>query len=287
MTPTGHDAWPVPGPVHANFVDGRYPNMRAFRIPTVAFVACLTVILAASGASPSRAQTVTPTAASLALPPDATVGGLGLADWTARAWQRVLSFPTAVSPAFDLTGERCAYGQSGPVFFLLQSPAEFGASETPENVTRTCTVPLGVALYAPVLQDECSTVEAPPFHGDDEAGLRACTRAEIDRKPAADLPKMVVTVDGQSVGDITRFRVATPMYTLLLPPGNIIGTSTPVADSMSDGYQVLLAPPAAGPHVVTITTPYAGGVHTVTYQLTVAAPPSASAAASPAASPGA
>ena len=261
--------------------------MRAFRISAVAFIACMAVTLAASGVSPSRAQTATPAAASLALPPDATVGGLGLADWVVRSQQWLLSFPSAINPAFDLTGERCAYGQSGPVFFLLQSPAEFGASGTPQNVTRTCTVPFGAALLAPVLQDECSTVEAPPFHGQDEAGLRACTRAEIDRKPIADLPKMVVTVDGQSVGDITRFRAVTPMYTLLLPPGNFIGTSTPVADSMVDGYQVLLAPLTAGAHVVTITTPYAGGVHAVTYQLTVAAPPSANGAATPAASPAA
>ena len=98
--------------------------MRAFRISAVAFIACMAVTLAASGVSPSRAQTATPAAASLALPPDATVGGLGLADWVVRSQQWLLSFPSAINPAFDLTGERCAYGQSGPVFFLLQSPAD-------------------------------------------------------------------------------------------------------------------------------------------------------------------
>ena len=75
----------------------------------------------------------------------------------------------AIDPGADPTGERCGYGQAGPVFFLVQSGEE--AAE------RTCTIPAGTALLLPLLDASCSTVEPPPFFGRDEAELRACTEA--------------------------------------------------------------------------------------------------------------
>jgi hypothetical protein len=222
-------------------------------------------------ASPAAATpTATPTTAP-ALPPDATVGGLGLADWSARAWQWLLSFPSALNPALDTTSERCSYGQSGPVFYLAISPGNYDPS-APRDVTRSCTVPAGVAIFAAPYWTECSDVEKPPFFGETAAAQRACATAGTDSPPPADLPKIRVTVDGQSVGSLLPYRTVSPQFTILLPPGNLLGVTTLVGSSVSDGYAILLAPLPVGPLIVTVETPYAGGVGVATYRLAVVAP---------------
>ena len=235
----------------------------------------LTLIVLALATPAAAAQDATPVPAGIALPPDAEVDGLSLAEWTARYWQWFFSFPEAIGPFFDETGERCGYGQSGPVFFLEGAPA---------SVERTCTVPLGVTLFVPVTGVECSTVEPPPYFGRDEAALRACA-ADGMNQHLANLTALEVSVDGQTIGDLAPYRVSTPLFPLLLPPGNLLGTTTPVANAVGDGFQVLLAPLTEGDHVITISVPGSEGPFTVTYRLTVAAPQVVEPAASPVASP--
>ena len=55
----------------------------------------------------------------------------------------VHSMPEDVNPSFDLTGERCGYGQSGPVFFLPGNTGE-------EALDFRCVVAEGTALYVSV-----------------------------------------------------------------------------------------------------------------------------------------
>ena len=56
------------------------------------------------------------------LPPDELWAGATRGEWDARWWQWAVSMPEEVNPGFDVTGERCGYGQFGPVFFV---PAAF------------------------------------------------------------------------------------------------------------------------------------------------------------------
>ena len=160
------------------------------------------------------AQVATPVASPAAgprvLPPDEPAYGATYAEWLARQTQWMLSFPASVNPATDPTGERCGYGQSGPVFFL--APV-FGASP---QATRACTVPAGVALLLPLFGTECSTDEPPPFFGRDEAELRACAAAEIEAfAPEA---TMGVSLNGATVPARGRYRVQTPPTVVALPP---------------------------------------------------------------------
>src|SRR5688500_6907982 len=87
-------------------------------------------------------------------------------EWTARHWQWPLSFPTEINPGGDPAGSMCGYGQSGPVFFL--------PSFAPIGEPLTCVVPAGTAIFVPIINGECSTVEPPPFFGRTEEELRAC-----------------------------------------------------------------------------------------------------------------
>jgi hypothetical protein len=95
------------------------------------------------------------------LPPDEPWGGLTRGEWDARSWQWVLSLPEDINPWGDTTGERCGYGQSGPVFLL-----------TPVEDEITCVVAEGTAIWVNVANTECATVEPPPFFGRTEEELR-------------------------------------------------------------------------------------------------------------------
>jgi len=212
------------------------------------------------GAPSGFAQEATPEASSSMLPPETEVGGVDLAEWSARSWQWSFSLPPAINPFVDETGDWCGYGQSGPVFFLAGAQG---------SVERSCVIPQGVYVFVPLMGSECSTVEPPPFFGRDEAELRRCAIEAVDKAEGAfDMDRMRLTVDGQDVPDLSAYRVTTPRFTLWLPEDNVLGATSRVADSVADGYQVMLRPLSEGEHEVEISIPGPETV-TITYQLTV------------------
>src|SRR5262245_20854043 len=75
--------------------------------------------------------------------PTTTPFGKKLREWSAEWWQFVLSIPASENPLLDDTGQKCAVGQRGPVWFLV------GTTGGP--VTRACSLPEGKALFFPVL----------------------------------------------------------------------------------------------------------------------------------------
>ena len=235
--------------------------MRCFSGVAAVLVAVLIGLAAAAQEVPSGfAQEATPGASSTVLPPDAEVDGVDLAEWSARSWQWSFSLPAASNPFVDETGGLCGYGQSGPVFFLA------GAAG---SVERSCVIPAGVHVFVPLLGSECSTIEPPPFFGRDEAELRRCAIEAVDAAEGAfDMDAMRLTVDGHDVPDLAAYRVTTPRFTLWLPEDNVLGATGRVADSVADGYQVMLSPLGEGEHEVVISVP-GPETTTVTYQLTV------------------
>lgn len=227
-------------------------------------VAVLMGLVAAGHDGPAGlAQEATPTAAGVALPPDAEVEGLELGAWSARSWQWFFSLPQEVNPFFDVTGELCGYGQAGPVFFLAGAEG---------SVERSCVIPEGVHIFVPLIGSECSTVEPPPFFGRDEAELRRCASEAVDNAESAiDMSAMAVAVDGETIADLASYRAATPLFRLWLPEENLLGADQSVAESVADGYQVMLSPLSLGEHEVEITIPGPQGEEPVTiaYTLTV------------------
>src|SRR5215217_7645484 len=226
----------------------------------------LVLLVAAGGPTAIRAQEATPIAGAgpgeLVLPPDAPAYGLTYAAWTARFARWAHSLPAAINPASDATGERCGFGQAGPVFFLVQAGDQ-------EAVERTCTVPAGTALLLPLLSASCTTVEPPPFHGRDEAALRACTEAWF-----ATAVELTAVVDGETIPDLERYRVESDLFTVALPVGNILGVEPTVTQGVVEGYWLLLAPLPVGEHELRFggEVPNSDIATEVTYHLTVAEP---------------
>ena len=229
-------------------------------------IACLVLL----GAAPIAAQDATPTPDDVVVPPGTDVAGLSQAEWSARWWQYLLNFPNDISPYLDETGALCNVGQSGPVFFLVGSPT---------TVERTCTIPLGTAVFIPASGGECSTVEPPPFFGSNEEELTACAEALAEQ---IDISQVEVTVNGEAVENLADYQVTTPVYSVVLPEQNLFEAPAGVADSVAVEFPVILDGLPEGEHVITFADPAVG----TTYRLTVAAPQIIEADAPPAATPG-
>lgn len=215
--------------------------MSTFPARVIVFV--LLSLLLVGTAAPATGQQTTPEGVEIAgvtvLAPDESYGGATRGEWDARSWQWAVSMPEEINPAFDPTeGERCGYGQFGPVFIV---PGAY----TPDPITRTCVVAEGTALFVTVGGSECSTVEPPPFFGRNEEELRACAAEFTDT-----ITNLEVTINGEEVPDIESYRASSPLFTMTFPEDNFFGVPPGVALSVSDSYNFIIAPPPPGEYEI-------------------------------------
>jgi len=200
------------------------------------------------------------TRGGIALPPGATAFGLTLGEWSAEWWKWALTAPAAANPVLDTTGEHCAVGQQGQVWFLAGS---FDAAP----VVRRCSVPAGRSLFFPVVN-----VAWIGFPGDDPI-----TRDGILGMLAPFLvgaTGLAVLVDGVPVPNVSRYLVVSPLFSFVAPADTILGVpeGTVLFPCLSDGFHVMLAPLAPGPHTVAFRATLANGfTQDVTYHLDVVA----------------
>ena len=204
------------------------------------------VVEASVAATPdTAAETSVPatpgSAAVEILPPDESWGGLTRGEWDARSWQWVFSMPEDVSPWDDTTGERCGYGQVGPIFFVTGGPPQ------------TCVVTAGTAIYVAVANAECSTVEPPPWFGRNEDELRACATGWADG-----VTDLQARVNGQDVANLDAYRMSSPLFTITLPEDNVLGVESGVAEAVSEGYSFIIAPPPPGRYEIEWSAQYPG-----------------------------
>jgi hypothetical protein len=169
--------------------------------------------------------------------------GFTYGEWSAKWWQYVFSIPVPKNPLLDQTGKNCAEGQSGPVFFLV------GVINTSGTAVRNCTVPAGKALFFPVLNVECSTLEGD---GTTEQQLRDCAKHIMDGATG-----MACDVDGVSIKNLQRFRVESGLFQEGPLPNNnleqLFGFNAPagtVTNAFADGVYLMLEPPTVGNHTV-------------------------------------
>lgn len=210
--------------------------------------------------------------------PDEVVGGATLAEWNARNWQWAISLPEEANPNFDPTGEKCGYGQFGPVFFLPAQYVESTFEIAPEGYN--CIAPEGVALYVTVAGAGCTTIEPPPYFGRDEAELAACAATIADG-----ISLIEASINGQPVLDLDQYRTVTPLFPMLFGTDNFYGVEPSVALSVADGYAFIVAPPPPGEYEITVSVQFESdeAVYTSTQRVTVVAPVVIEPEASPAA----
>lgn len=173
------------------------------------------------------------------VPPNAMFRGGTYGDWEAGFWQATLATPVVDGdhPFFSggvVPGDK-------KVAYL---PAPFG-----EDVHVAVTVPPGTALFIPIFNAECSEIEEFPFHGEDEAEMRACANEWVDYSWGH-----YAVVDGMPVENIDACRSESPLFEFgPLPADNVYGFPAGTTSlAVSAGYYVLLAPLSVGEHEVQI-----------------------------------
>ena len=215
----------------------RPPTLGAILVPLLVALAAPAMLApwATPGPPASPVAEATPVAPDgVAFAPEAEIQGASLGTWSARYWQWVTSLPVGANPAQDPSGARCGYGQHGPVFFVPRSMPP-------------CTVPAGAAVFIPIAGSECSTLEPPPFHGENEEELAACAAGEADRYTG-----VAVRVNGEVVPEIERYRAQSPVFTLQLPEDNILAVPAGTGRAVADGYQIVLPPLGPGTHEIVV-----------------------------------
>jgi hypothetical protein len=210
---------------------------------------------------------VLPINMAFAAAPRAVQLGQPAKELSAEWWQWVWSIPGSVNPLLDATGDFCAVGQRGDVWFLA---GNFGGT-----TVRTCIVPEGKTLFFPV-------VNLGPFDSPNQCGqgpeslgsvkdMRALAAASIDGAT-----NLSVTLDGERVKQTQR--VKSEVFEVSMPPDNVFvflgitpcdpGVYSPAVD---DGYYVHIKPLETGSHTLHIHAelPDSAFVLDVTYNLTV------------------
>jgi len=177
------------------------------------------------------------------IPPGAKYTGLTYGDWTAEWWQAVFAVPVEGGSHPLATGG--AFEGENAIVFLAAPVVPAGSPTTTVHVAITS----GMRLFFPVLAVECSVFEPPPFHGDDEASLRACASDLLDH--ASDV---YAEIDGRPVNDLDAYRVESPLFRWgPLPADNILGAPGGTeSEAVSAGYFLMLPPLSVGVHEVIV-----------------------------------
>jgi hypothetical protein len=172
------------------------------------------------------------------LPVTAKAHGHSYGEWSAAWWQWAYSIPTTANPLLDETGADCAQGQSGHVCFLAGVFNESG------DAARSCTIPSGTALFFPVINVECSTLEVgTQFFGSNETELRACAHA-------FSFTNLEASIDGVLLTDLASYEVDSPLFTFALPADNLLGIPAATGSAVGNGVYLMLAPLSVGEHTL-------------------------------------
>jgi len=155
-------------------------------------------------------------------------------------WQTMYSIPVVNGDHPLLTGG-AVMGENN-VLFLAAAPG---------GVTINATVPSGTAIFVPIVNAECSTIEPAPFHGETETELRSCANGHIDNTSA-----LSASIDSVPVVDVESYREQSPLFEFTLPENNLLqfqGVDAPAgttAMSVDAGVYLLLNPLSPGDHTI-------------------------------------
>jgi hypothetical protein len=173
-------------------------------------------------------------------PPGSKPYGLSYSQHIQNYWKWILAIPAKDNPSDDATGEKCSLGQTNTnssVFYLAMNTG--GVSE------RTCKVPVGKALFMPVMQVEISNLEMP--------GASVKELSEAAKKDQDSVNSLYLKIDDKEYkyDNLTKYRTHTEAFDTTWPNDAIFGVvkggnSTVVAD----GYYIITEPVAKGNHTI-------------------------------------
>jgi hypothetical protein len=137
--------------------------------------------------------------------------------------------------------------------------------DTANNVPLKCQVPPGTMLFFLIVANECSTLEPPPWYGENEAELRLCAQSLVPENLQA-------SIDGVEVQNLDQYVFTSPLYKFTMPEDNIFGVPAgSTGESVSYGAWLMLAPLDPGMHTIYLygSLPSVPFESFQTYELTV------------------
>ena len=227
MKPQGH---------HGLQTNGR--NMKSLNttLSALALKSALTATVLALlvAASPAQGSGRNPNPGII--PPGSTYRGQSYGEWGAQWWKTIFSIPVVDGDHPLFSGG--AFEGKKRVVFLAAAGG---------GVTIDVTIPPGTSLFFPVLNSECSVIEPDPFHGDDEAEMRACANGHIDHTSG-----LIAVIDGVPVQDLAAYRVESPLFEFgPLPADNVLGAPAGTTSLAVDaGVYLMLTPLRPGSHTI-------------------------------------
>ena len=235
---------------------------RMFRFSLVALALVLVVTTFTQAGVPANG-----TPKKSFFPSDSKPFGQSYTEWSADWWRWALSIPPEYMPILDPTGDACAVGQHGPVWFLS---GNFGGVSV-----RSCAVPADKALFFPLINCEWENIwiGQPILSLDELFALCALPgdpilTLEIDG--VAPLPSTSSNPRDESLLD---FRATAGPFDYSFPLNNLAAQPQGVYyPAISDGYWMMLKPLSPGAHTVRFTADNGFGFNLdVTYNLQVIA----------------
>jgi hypothetical protein len=177
-------------------------------------------------------------------------------EWGTLWWQWIYQTPQSVDdagmpsciiPFLDPTGANCAVGQSGDVFFLA-------GTQGGTVVRDQCAVPSGKALFFPIFTFADDNAGVPAPMQQTNSALMGQVQAEM---AGVQVSSLSAEFDGATISNLGSFATPVTEFTYQPPPEPNIytcqgtnGVTSKVDPSYQAGYYVMLAPPAAGAHVL-------------------------------------
>jgi hypothetical protein len=172
-------------------------------------------------------------------PPESNPYGLSYSEHVQNFWRWILEIPAKDSPRNDATGERCSISQPNTSSIFYLSPNSGGKSE------RICEVPVGKALFIPIMQVEYSDLE---LLGASVEQLSASAKKDQDS-----VNSLYLKIDDREYkyDELIKYRTHTDGFDTTWPDNALFGVvkggnSTVVAD----GFYVLTEPLAKGNHTI-------------------------------------
>ncbi len=173
------------------------------------------------------------------------------ADLGAEWWQWALQASAADNPLVDDSGEDCAVGQRGPVWFLAGT---LGSGDpTGEPTERTCDrIPRGKAIFFPVINEAFfAFLNDPP-----EQRTPEFLRSQLQ---CTNVRNLSASIDGKAVARLKWYKTTpekSPLFDVQLPTDNIFGLTEDdvpellLSPSVHQGFYLYLRPLPPGEHVV-------------------------------------
>jgi hypothetical protein len=172
-------------------------------------------------------------------PPGGKPYGLSYSEHIQNFWKWIISIPAKDNPRNDVTGEKCATGQSNSSSIFYLSANNGGASE------RTCEVPVGKALFIPVMQVEISDKEMP--------GASVKELSDAAKKDQDSVNSLYLKIDDKEYkyDNLTKYRTHTEPFQTNWPDNAIFGVVKGGNSSLvADGFYIITEPLKTGNHTI-------------------------------------